>query len=669
MAIIIRPSGSVNLSEAQVVEESSLPQTITDIAGGDWEVGRVAWGDVVTVTEAPVIKGDIPWTNVTPYVAMQFTSAGLTGGDEGGLEFDVIQGDVPFGSANVWGGHRTIQEDGVTHDWTNWNLSTQVLLEHNMPVMTAISPGWPRISNGYTPTAADWKQAFDAYYDGVLAQPRSDTIKFVRCMNETVHPQDEAEGVSKQVWYPAADADPDWAAAGLPARMWWTYSAASAGLRFPNGKIFVNDYYPGVIDGSAQAWGDADYQPETLDPVDFNDQRFYLLIQQLHEALLLAEDTGAGGVAAPGALLDGLRIDGVGIQSHYRPVHGIALDGMRWQLDEYAGALDLDIYATEINSKIRDAGNFTGILAGSPEMDEFASQVALVRLHTLLSHVPHDRTMFTFWTEFTDEGSDQAITLYRAGKRTVLYDKMRDLFTNPPAPIVRRAAMTNFHGPGPGVLPVQILNGDMAQAKSDGALTTTNIQTGSKSDHPTNGLYLRHSRYRKRVAGVMSDFDPQNRTVVTGFVRGSNDAANLGFRPYIEYDAVGTELLRLEMDGQDNLFIHVNGGAGTLVGELDNGGRAQVTIRYDGTGFEVAFGYWKDGVHRAPSSVSMAGTIGDVALYEFVRPSGGSDTRVSYHGLIDGDDGPATTADLLELAPVRLGTIMSQAEISAFTVT
>ena len=51
MAFIIRPAGAADLTNAQLVEETALPQTMSEIAPGDYEVGRVEWGPTGTVTD------------------------------------------------------------------------------------------------------------------------------------------------------------------------------------------------------------------------------------------------------------------------------------------------------------------------------------------------------------------------------------------------------------------------------------------------------------------------------------------------------------------------------------------------------------------------------------------------------------------------------------------
>ncbi|SFJ36889.1 sialate O-acetylesterase [Jannaschia pohangensis] len=53
MPIIIRPSGDTDLSNATLHEDTALPQTITGLAAGSWQVGRLSWApDPAEVTDA-----------------------------------------------------------------------------------------------------------------------------------------------------------------------------------------------------------------------------------------------------------------------------------------------------------------------------------------------------------------------------------------------------------------------------------------------------------------------------------------------------------------------------------------------------------------------------------------------------------------------------------------
>lgn len=672
MPIIVRPDGDTDLLRATIYDETAPPQTITELRGDEYEVGRVVWAPAVTVTEPIDTPGDVPWADVVQHMAQQFTSGSLQGNQEDQIPLDVVAPDVPFGSANNWGGHKIVSETGLSFDWTKWDKAVSELDAVNLNVLTAIPHAWPKasifVSPAYTPVAADWKESLEAYCDQLVQRPGSDTIKYFRAMNETINPG-TGTGTYENLWAEAASEDTDWINEGLDPRLWWTYSAAKGARTFPSARVFVNDYYIGATDGSAMGWGESDMPPE-MTIADFQHQRFYIMVDQLHDALALAELTGTGEIAGSGELLEGLRIDGVGFQSHFKAISAICEEDIKWQLWEISGALDLGVYLSEINTKITDSGNLSNILSGSAAMDEFAAQVTAVRLNMMLSYSNLDNRMWTFWTKFTDEGENQALTLYGDGEQTIMYDKIRDLVNNPPTPVVKRAAMTNFHGPGRALMPIQVQDGDGTNIRFPGSKAATNIRTGAYSTHETVGIQLPHSRYKKRVSGVMTDFDPQDRTVLVQFLRKGNGAAIDGFKPYIELDSSGGELLRLELDDNSRLYVYINGGPGTQLGWVSSGERVQVTFTYDGTDFEFALAKWKNEVATNPeTTLSLKATIGDVATYEFVRPSGGSKTRIGFHGLIDGDDGPANSAELLALAPVRLGTPMSQAEISAFDPT
>ncbi|CTQ50284.1 hypothetical protein [Jannaschia donghaensis] len=636
-------------------------------AAGIQANGRAA-GDALLALLPPLVTYDIPWSNGFDHVAQQFTPSGLRGdGDDGGFPLDIVARDVPFASANVLGGHKNVGQDGLTFDWTDWDAAVANLATEGLTILTAIPHTWPKqsvfVAPAYVPGANDWKQSIAAYVDQLAARDGSESIKYFRAMNETILPNSDS-GVYEGLWYAAAEADPDWVAAGLDPRLWWAYSAAKGARAFPDVRIFANDFYIGAIDGSAMGWG-VEQQPANMKPLNFMDQRFYIMMGQIQDLLELAEDTD--GHAGPGGIVEALRLDGLGVQGHFNPTHGICDWDIMWQLHEATGALGLGLYLTEVNTQITDIGNFDGISVGSPRMDAIAAKVTAIRTHTVMKYTPRDNRMFTGWTEYADDGPDQAIALYGDGVRTQVYREMKEVLQNPPTPMVKRAALTNMHAPNFRFLPPWLKDGDGNPARQSG-LIRTSIAFGSRSNHPTVGLQLPHSRYKKRVGGVLSDFDAQDRTVLVMFQRESNDAANVGFKPYIELDDAGNELLRLELDGSDNLTVHINGDAGTFLGAADNGERVQVTFRYDGVSFQFAFADWKDGIAGNPTTTTtIAATIADVAMYEFVRPSGGSNTRIGYHALIDGDDGPATTADLLALAPVGHGTIMSQEEIEGWT--
>lgn len=678
MSIIVRPDGDTDLQRATIHNETSYPQTITDLSGNVYQVGRIAWADPITVTEAAIIPGDVPWTNVVQHMAQQFTGNSLQGTVDADIPIAVVAADVPYGSANNWGGHKIVSDTGLTFDWTKWDTAVSTLAAEGLTPLTLVPHAWPKgsvfVSPAYVPSAADWKESLDAFVDQAVlrAGTGASDIEYFRAANETINPGTDS-GTNETLWADAALNDTDWTGEGLAARMWWMYSAAKGARTYPNARVFLNDFYVGPIDGSGQAWGQSD-QPAEMTPEDYMAQRGPIMVDQLHEAFAIAEMTGAGEVAGLGGLLEGFRLDGIGCQSHFKSVHGICENDMKWQLWEINGALGLGIYLTEINTKTTDSGNLDGIFAGSTEMDTFAAQVAAVRLYNILKYTKADNRMWTFWTDFTDEGDNQAITLYRYGARTVVYDVIRDVVNNPPAPIVKRAALTNFYASGRSVLSIHVLNGDSGVARDPGSPVTSNIKSGSQSDHDTVGIQLMHSRYKKRVAGVLSDFDPQNRTTIVQIVMNGNGANNTGFKPYIEHGATDNELLRFEFNSSRDLLVHINGDAGTVLGRVNSSDTVQVTFTYDGTTFEFAYAEWNNGTRVDPTTTdSVTATIADVVRYEFVRPTTDIGTnltaRIGLHAMIDGDDGPANTAELLALAPVTLGTVMSQAEITAFDPT
>ena len=55
MPIIIRPYGATDLSSATVLAETALPQVISSLAVGSYEVGRVSWNPSSITVSAPVV--------------------------------------------------------------------------------------------------------------------------------------------------------------------------------------------------------------------------------------------------------------------------------------------------------------------------------------------------------------------------------------------------------------------------------------------------------------------------------------------------------------------------------------------------------------------------------------------------------------------------------------
>lgn len=55
MSIIIRPWGATDLSGATVIAETTLPQVISSLTAGSYEVGRVSWNPSQITVSAPVV--------------------------------------------------------------------------------------------------------------------------------------------------------------------------------------------------------------------------------------------------------------------------------------------------------------------------------------------------------------------------------------------------------------------------------------------------------------------------------------------------------------------------------------------------------------------------------------------------------------------------------------
>lgn len=665
MAIITRPLGDTDLQNAIITEETGLPQTVTGIPAGDTQIGRVEWSPTTMTILAPVVvPGDIDWaTGLGGRASFQYQTVTLNGGTSTSLPIGPIALDVPtWGNANSVGSHKAIQDD-ATFDWTNWDSAVTVLTANSLTITAFVSPIWPQTTR-WEPTPDEWRGVNDQMWTDMNGRTGSAAIPTVRIANEFINPS-TATGYISGSWITAAEDDPVWT---LAPELCFLYSAKGAYDYRPALKTFVADYFVGDISGSALGSGPVDV-PADQDIANFHHQRFYIAKKLVQDARAAIESAG------PGSIIEDARLDAWADQGHYEAHLGFSPEAMKWQMWELQ-ALDVEVWMSEINVNVTEVGNLVGILSKSSEMYAYAAKYTVARLYHYLKYTPDaSKRLWTWWTEFADGAEDRAMTLYRLGQRSELYEPIKDLLENLPTPEMKIASRTLFYASGRATLPVHLIGGDgVSLAKAAPDAVKTNINLGSSSLHPTNGFYMPMSSMKKSSGGVMTNFNEQDRTTFIGWQQQSGDAPNADWIVYRELDGAN-ERLRIQYAANGDVNVYINGGAATKIGDGNGGSNFQVTFRYDGTEFEFAYARWENDVHYpAVSTVKVTATITDVTNFEFARPNAAlSASRAAYHGMYDGDSGAAggvdaaaDTAELIALSPFQLDPIYTQAQISAF---